>query len=173
MFLRQAVLAILASVLMVSAAPAFAADVAFTAALSGGDAGTKTGSTATGDATLTVHTKTQTVDASLTVVGIKFADLAAHLAHAPVGPMHLHLYAANGDVSLLLPFPMGPAYAETPDGFTLKLSGYPYADGAKILNSTVSFDDFLVAMKSGAVVFNIHTNKFADGEISGKVMVAK
>ena len=173
MFLRQAVLAVLASVLMVSAAPAFAADVAFTAKLSGGDDGTKTGSTASGDAKLTVHTDARTVDASLKVVGIEFADLAAHLAHAPVGPMHLHLYAANGDVSLLLPFPMGPAYNETCDGFTLKLSGYPYADGAKILNSSVSFDDFLVAMKSGAVVFNIHTNKFKDGEISGKVMVAK
>ena len=73
-FLRQAVLAVLASVLIISAAPAFAADVAFTAALSGGVEGTKTGSTATGDATLAVHVAAQTVDVTLKVVGIKFAD---------------------------------------------------------------------------------------------------
>jgi CHRD domain len=173
MFLRHVLVAALVGFLVSSAAPALAADVAFTASLSGGDEGTKTGSKATGDARLAVHRATQTVDVALKVVGLKFADLAAHLARAPVGPMHLHLYAANGDVSLLLPFPMGPAYVETADGFTLDLVGYKYVDGAKILNSDVSFDDFLAAMKSGAVVFNIHTNKFMDGEISGKVLVAK
>lgn len=173
MFLRHAFLAVLASVFISSAAPAIAADVAFTASLTGGDEGAKTGSKASGDAKFTVHLDAQTVDVALKVVGIKFADFANHVVHAPVGPMHLHFYAANGDVSLLLPFPMGPAYAETADGFGLTLKDYRYADGANILESKVTFDEFVAAMKSGAVVLNIHTNKFMDGEINGKVLVAK
>ena len=32
-----------------------------------------------------------------------------------------------------------------------------------------SFADFMKAMADGQVVLNIHTNKFSNGEISGKV----
>ena len=48
-------------------------------------------------------------------------------------------------------------------------SGYDYAAGAAILKSTLSFDAFIEAMSSGTVVLNIHTDKFGNGEISGKV----
>ena len=148
------------------------ADLAFAASLRGNVETSNTGSTATGEAKLTVHTDTQTVDISLKVSGIAPADFAVHLAHAPMGPMHLHLYAANGDVSLLLPFPMAPDYQPTAGGFTYTRAGFAYAEGAKILGSAVTFDDFVTAMKSGKVVFNIHTNKFAEGEISGAVKPA-
>ena len=158
---------------LVLAAPAIAGDLKFTATLRGDKEPTNTGSKATGEARIVVHGETQTVDVSATVSGIAPSDFATHLAHAPVGPMHLHIYAANGDVSLLLPFPMGLEYQAAGGGFTYKRTGYAYAEGAKIVSSAISFDDFVKAMGSGAVVFNIHTNAFGDGEISGKVEVAK
>jgi hypothetical protein len=105
------------------------------------------------------------------VKGIKLANLYQHLVHATIGPMHLHVYAADGSVSLLLPFPMGPSYTETPDGFALTQIGYRYADGAKILDSKISFDEFVEAMKLGTVVLNIHTERYEDGEISGKIQI--
>src|SRR5882724_11289710 len=134
-------------VALAAVAPASSADLAFTATLRGDKEPTNTGSTATGDAKIVVHTGIQTVDVSLNVSGIRPSDFAVHLAHAPVGPMHLHLYAANGDVSLLLPFPIAPDYAPTADGFTYTRAGFAYAEGAKILDSSVSFDDFVTAMK--------------------------
>ncbi|MBP6014550.1 MAG: CHRD domain-containing protein [Alphaproteobacteria bacterium] len=164
---------ILAAAALVLAAPAIAGDLKFTATLRGDKEPTNTGSKATGEARIVVHGDTQTVDVSATVNGIAPSDFATHLAHAPVGPMHLHIYATNGDVSLLLPFPMGPEYQAAGGGFTYKRTGYAYAEGAKIVSSTISFDDFVNAMRSGAVVFNIHTNAFGDGEISGKIEVAK
>ncbi len=160
------------AVVLAATASAYGADLMFAATLRGDKEPTNTGSTATGDAKIVVHMDKQTVDVSLKVSGILPGDFAVHLAHAPVGPMHLHLYAANGDVSLLLPFPIAPDYAPTADGFTYTRTGYAYAEGAKILSSSVSFGDFVTAMKSGKVVFNIHTNKFNDGEISGKVHAA-
>ncbi len=161
--------AIASAIFVFACASADSADLTFTAKLRGDKEPTNTGSNATGEAKLVVHTDKQTVDVALKVSGIAPADFAVHLAHAPVGPMHLHLYAANGDVSLLLPFPIAPDYAPTADGFTYTRTGYVYAEGAKILGSAVTFDDFVTAMKSGKVVFNIHTNKFAEGEISGTV----
>ena len=50
-----------------------------------------------------------------------------------MGPVHLHLYAANGDISLLVPFPYGASYAATADGFTLSVDDYSYAEGAALL----------------------------------------
>ena len=172
MTLRNIVFAVIALVFATASAPAISADLAFTASLRGNVETSNTGSSATGEAKLVVHTDKQTVDISLKVSGISRADFAVHLAHAPVGPMHLHLYAPNGDVSLLLPFPMAPDYTPTADGFTYTRAGFAYAEGAKILGSAVTFDDFVAAMKSGKVVFNIHTNKFAEGEISGTVKSA-
>ena len=155
------------------AAPALGAEVVFTAALRGDKEPTNTGSNASGDAKIVVDTATQTVDVDLKVTGIRFADFYDQVHHAPVGPIHMHHYAANGDVTLVMPFPMGPSYAETKDGFTVTLKDYPYATGAKIVETPLSFDQFLGALKAGIVVLNIHTDKFNQGEISGKVTDAK
>jgi hypothetical protein len=162
-----------AAVLAFAAAPARAGDLAFTAFLHGDAPTSNTGSAATGDAKLVVHEATQSVDMTLSVHGLTMAALAQHLAHAPVGPVHLHIYQANGDSALLLPFPMGASYAATSDGFTITVTNYPYADGAKIIASTISFTDFVKALQTGAVVLNIHSQKFPDGEISGKVEAAQ
>ncbi|MBU6157379.1 MAG: hypothetical protein KJS87_10650, partial [Alphaproteobacteria bacterium] len=70
-------------------------------------------------------------------------------------------------------FPMGPAYLANTSGFTYERKGYAYAEGAGILKSTIPFGDFVTALKTGAVLFNVHTNAFGDGEISGRVSEAK
>lgn len=162
-----------AALIVATAAGAHAADLTFAASLRGDKEPTVTGSKATGTVSIVVHAATQTVDVAVKVSGITPDKFAQHLAHAPVGPMHLHLYEANGNVSLVLPFPMGAAFAATADGFTYTRTGYPYAEGAAILKSTVTFDGFVAAMNGGAVVFNIHTEAFKDGEISGTVTPAK
>ena len=149
------------------------ADVVFTAALRGDKEPTNTGSKAAGDAKIVVHEATQTVDVDLKVTGIKLNDFWDNVHHAPVGPIHLHHYAANGDVTLVMPFPMGPSYVETKDGFTLTVKGYPFATGAKIVETPLSFEQFVGALNAGIVVMNIHTDKFNQGEISGKVEAAK
>jgi hypothetical protein len=154
-------------------APASSAEVVFTAALRGDKEPTNTGSTASGEAMIVVDTATQTVDVDLKVTGIRFDDFYDQIHHAPVGPIHMHHYAANGDVTLVMPFPMGPSYAETKDGFTVTVRDYPYATGARIVETPLSFDQFLAALKAGIVVLNIHTDKFNQGEISGKVAVAE
>ena len=155
------------------AVPAMADDIVFTAALRGDAVPTNTGSKAVGDAKIVVHAATQTVDVDLKVSGIKINDFWGQVHHAPVGPIHLHHYAANGDVTLVMPFPAGPSYTETADGFTLKVRDYAYTAGAKIVQTPLSFDQFLGALKAGIVVMNIHTDKFNQGEISGTVTEVK
>ena len=48
----------------------------------------------------------------------------------------------------------------------------PYAEGAKLVNSKASFDEFVAALSGGRIVVNIHTNSKTDGEISGDVVSA-
>ena len=154
------------------AVPAMSADVVFTAHLSGTSEPTNTGSKAVGDAKIVVHPDKQTTDVDLTVSGITLNDFWAQVHHALVGPIHLHHYAANGDVTLVMPFPMGPSYQATKDGFTLTVRDYPFATGAKIVETPLTFDQYLASLKAGIVVINIHTEKFNQGEISGKVTQA-
>jgi hypothetical protein len=161
------------ALLIATALPTWGADQTFLAFLHGDSPTTNTGSSAQGEAKLIVRDDTQSVDLSLAVNGLTINDFASHLAHAPVGPVHLHIYGAKGDSELLLPFPMGPTYAATSDGFTLTVKNYPYADGAKIIASKIGFADFVKALHAGAVVLNIHSQKFPDGEISGKVEAAQ
>ena len=165
--------AVLWVVALAFAAPALCDEAVFTASLRGDKAPTTTGSTATGEARIAVDLSVETVDVDLKVTGIRFADFFDKIHHAAVGPIHLHHYAANGEVTLIMPFPMGPAYAETKDGFTVTVRDYPYATGAKIVATPLSFDQFLVSLMAGVVVMNIHTDKFGDGEISGTVTLAK
>ncbi len=157
---------------LLAASPAFAATKVFTARLSGDVDTSKTGSKATGTAHIVVDTDKKTVNMTMDFTGMKIADLSDGLIARPVGPIHLHNYLPGGDVVLLLPAPFGPGYADTPKGFSVTVKDMPYAAGAGILKSTLSFDDFLAAMASGAVVLNVHTDKFGDGEISGKVTAA-
>ena len=149
--------------------PAQATQLHYTATLNGHQAPTDTGSAATGIARIDVDTATQTVDAQIEIHGLRMAELAQHLSHAPMGPMHLHRYQGD-DVTLILPFPMGSTYAETADGFTVTLRHYAYGDGAAIVQSGLSFDQFLTALASDPIFLNIHTDRFGEGEISGRLV---
>lgn len=158
--------------LIVAAGSAHAEHLNFSASLDGAHAPTETGSPATGAATLTVDTEARTIDVLLDVHGISLDDLFDHVIHAGIGPVHLHLYSENGDISLLVPFPYGPAYAATPDGFSLMVTGYSYAEGAALLHSEMSFEQFVSTLGSAFVYLNIHTDDFNDGAISGRLALA-
>jgi|CXWL01.1.fsa_nt_gi hypothetical protein len=154
------------------AAPAAAAELTFRADLNGAQVPTVTGSNATGTALVRVDTAAQTIGIDLNVHGLTLDDLYDHIIHAGMGPVHLHLYAANGDISLLVPFPYGASYTQTADGFALAVSDYSYAEGAAVLRSQVSFEDFVASLGTDFVYLNIHTDRVSDGEISGRLAPA-
>ena len=74
------------------------------------------------------------------------------------------------DVEAVLPVPYGANYRATKTGFHVSMRDYSYAEGAKLLNDQDTFDEFVDALNAGKIVINIHTDKFPDGEISGKVI---
>lgn len=161
-----------ASIFVALALPAEARDIVYTAALNGQAPTSATGSHATATARMVVHVEAQTVDLSIDTTGLTIDNLWDNLVAAPMGPIHLHLYGSHdhsdaSNVTLILPAPFGPAYVATPTGFTVRMTNYPYATGAAILNSHTSFGDFLTALEHGDVILNIHTDAFHQGEISG------
>jgi hypothetical protein len=151
-------------------APASAAQLTYRATLNGVTEPTITHSAATGVADVTVDTEAETVSVHMRITGITQDQLWDHVIHSGMGPVHLHLYAANGDISLLVPFPYGANYAPTPDGFTLDVRNYSYAEGAAVLHSDMSFETFVATLGSDFVYLNIHTDAFQDGEISGRLL---
>ncbi len=155
-----------------AAAPASAETLRFTAVLNGNQAPTITGSLASGTASVSVDTEAQTLGVALDVAGISRDGLYDHVIHAGVGPVHLHLYAANGDISLLVPFPYGATYAGARNGFRLVIDNLPYAENAALVGSNLSFDQFVATLGSDFVYLNIHTDAFNDGEISGRLAPA-
>ncbi len=155
----------------VFAAPAYATQLHYTATLAGNQYPTTTGSAAAGTATIDIDTDTQTINAHITITGLKFDDLSHHLAHSRMGPMHLHRYQGD-DVTLILPFPFDAAYTETADGFTVTEQNYPYADGADRTGSHLTFEQFVAALATDPIYLNVHTQRFGDGEISGRLVPA-
>lgn len=159
----------LAAAMTVPASSAQAEVLTFHAKLDGKYGAAPTGSAATGVARVDVDTKTRRVSMDLKVKGITADALWDKLVAAPIGPVHLHKYASPGAASsvLVVPFPYGPNYRPTKTGMNLTVAGYDYAAGAKLVNSDLTFDDFVAAMRSGLIVLNIHTDAFNPGEISG------
>lgn len=154
------------------AAPAAAETLHFTAALNGNQTPTTTGSMATGAATVDIDVEAQTVSVSMDVSGISLDDLYDHVIHAGVGPVHLHLYGEDGQVSLLVPFPYGAAYSDTAGGFRLAIEGLPYAENAARVGSALTFQQFVQTLNSDFVYLNVHTDAVHDGEISGRLAPA-
>ena len=152
--------------------PALAKILKFHAALDGNYGAEPSHSPATGRATVRVDTVTRRVSVDLDIKGITVDQLWDKLVAAPIGPIHFHKYAtaAGGDSELALPLPFGLGYRPTSGGMHVTMKDYDYVAGAKLLNSTLSFDDFVAGMKSGLIVLNIHTDKFNPGEISGLVV---
>jgi len=163
--------------LALSAGPAAAKEVRFRAVLGGDRAPTLTGSKATGRATIVLDTDTQAVSVILDVTGLSVEQLSASLKKAPMGPIHLHIYAGHShgaadDAELLFPLPYGPSYTATADGFSVTVKDQPFAPAAQLVRSKATFDDLLAALQAGRIVLNIHTNAQPDGEISGDVTPA-
>jgi hypothetical protein len=154
-----------------TAAPALAAPILkFHAVLGGKAEPDNTGSDATGEATISVDTDRHLVSVDMTVHGITTDKLWKKLVAAPIGPVHFHEYKPDGSSVLALPLPYGATYTPTADGFHIVSKDYDYAAGAKLLNSTLSFDDFVAAIQGGKVVLNVHTEAFNPGEIGGLVV---
>jgi hypothetical protein len=145
--------------------------LAFSAALDGKYGEQPTGSDATGTARVKVDTKRQLVSLDLTLDGITAEALWDKLVAAPIGPIHFHKYAtaAGGESVLVLPVPYGASYRPTKRGLRVTVKDYDYRAGAKLLNSELTFDEFVAALRSGLVVLNIHTDAFNPGEISGRI----
>jgi len=159
---------------LVAAAPAQAEILKFKVALDGKYGTEPTGSAATGRAKVRVDTVTKRVSVDMDVAGITVDQLWDKLVAAPVGPIHFHKYAtaAGGDSVLALPLPYGADYRATTHGIRVKMRDYDYVAGAKVVGSTLSFDDFLAGMKSGLIILNVHTDAHNPGEISGLVVAS-
>jgi CHRD domain len=172
---RRNMLAVLAAIFIgeaTSAQPAQAKILKFQADLDGQYGMEPTGSAAIGHAAIEVDTASRRVSVDLKVDGITIDSLWDKLVAAPIGPIHFHEYAAPGAASsvLALPLPFGSAYHATPGGLRVKMKSFDYAADAALVKSTLSFDDFVSAMKNGLIVLNVHTDKFNPGEISGLVV---
>lgn len=154
-----------------AAAPAQAETLTFRAKLDGKYGAEPTGSDATGTARIKVDTKRQRVSVDLKVDGITTEALWDKLVAAPIGPVHFHKYATpgGGESVLVLPLPYGADYHATKSGLRVTMKDYDYNAGAKLLKSTLGFDQFVEAMRSGLVILNVHTDAFNPGEISGRV----
>jgi CHRD domain len=152
------------------AVPAQAEVLTFRAKLDG-KYGAATGSAATGTARVKVDTRRRRLSVDLTLDGITADALWDKLVTAPIGPIHFHKYAtaAGGDSVLVLPLPYGAQYRATKHGLRVTMKDYDYVAGGKLVKSNLSFDEFVVAMRSGLVVLNVHTDAFNPGEISGLV----
>jgi hypothetical protein len=152
------------------ATPAAAKTESFRATLNGTAIPTTTGSPAHGKATIKVDLKTKRVSVELDVQGITLDQLNDALVAKPIGPVHFHQYRSADDVEAVLPVPYGANYRATKTGFHVSMRDYSYAEGAKLLNDQDTFEEFVDALNAGRILMNIHTDKFPDGEISGKVM---
>ena len=163
--------AVLAFSAACAAAPAQAEILTFHAKLDGKYGAEPTGSAATGKARIRVDTERRRVSVDMDVRGITVDALWDKLVAAPIGPIHFHKYAtpAGGDSVLVLPLPYGDDYRPTRNGLHVSMKDYDYVAGARLLKSTLSFDDFVAALRSGLVILNVHTDAHNPGEISGKV----
>jgi hypothetical protein len=153
------------------AVPAQAEILTFQAKLDGKYGDAPTGSAATGSARIKVDTERRRVSVDMVVDGITTEALWDKLVAGPIGPIHFHKYAtpAGGDSVLVLPVAFGPGYTSTKGGMRVAMKDYDYSAGAALLKSTLTFDEFVAAMRGGLVILNVHTDAFNPGEISGRV----
>lgn len=127
-------------------------------------------SAATGIGTVIVDTVAQTVSTQLDVTGITLSGLFDNLVDAPVGPVHLHSGVAGVNGPIVVPFAFNPAvYGSTADGFSLNLAPTSFAELAATSGTSFTFEQFVEALSSEGLYFNVHTDAFTGGEIRGQV----
>ena len=161
--LRLKILPLLAAILL--AGPATAATLSFSAELDGAQEVPPVDTDAFGTAELFVDTITENLFVNLDVTGISTDDLRDDLVAAPVGPVHLHLGERGVNGPIVVPFAFNTSYSDTSEGFSLT-SIVSYDSSV----SGLGFADFLAALTSEAIYFNVHTDAFLAGEIRGQVV---
>lgn len=133
-----------AAVLAFAMGPAFAEQVKFSADLTGGAEVPPADSNATGKVDATLDTDTKVFTWSITYDGLSGAATAAHF-HGPA--------AADANAGPVVPIP--------DDKLASPMAGEATLDDAQIGD-----------LQAGMWYFNIHTEKFPDGEIRGQVTKA-
>jgi len=161
---------IAAAAIVATADPAAARTLTFRATLTGTAPPTTTGSPARGMAVIKVDTSSRKVSVDLDVTGITLDQLNHGLVTKPIGPIHFHVYRTADDVDMILPLPYGPGYKATKAGFRVTVKGYDFDAGAKLIDNGSTFEEFVNGLRGQRIVLNVHTDKFPDGEISGKTM---
>jgi hypothetical protein len=134
-----------AAVLAFAMGPAFAEQVKFSADLTGGAEVPPTDSNATGKVDATLDTDTKVFTWSITYDGLSGAPTGAHF-HGPA--------AADATADPVAPIP-DDKLATSP------ITGEATLDDAQIGD-----------LQAGMWYFNVHTEKFPDGEIRGQVTKA-
>ena len=156
---------------IVGAAPAFAAPILFSASLSGPNESPANASPGTGDALVTIDPVAHTLHVQVTFQGLVAGNTASHI-HVINGPGDANPLDTVGPVATTTPtftgFPGGVtagAYDHIFDsslastyraGFVTDAGGVPAAEAAL-------FD----AIMSGRAYLNIHSTTFPGGEIRG------
>lgn len=131
------------AILAFSAAPVFAETVNFTADLTAAAEVPPTDSTATGKVEATLDTTTKMFNWNITYEGLSGDATAAHF-HGPAAE------GANADPVVPIPDPLA----------------------SPIMGSATLTDEQITQLQGGQWYFNIHTEKFPDGEIRGQVKPA-
>ncbi len=132
-----------AALMMLSAAPAFAEQVKFTADLTGTAEVPPTDSTGTGKLEATLDTDTNVFTYTVTYEGLTGEATAAHF-HGPA-----------------------PEGANAPP--VIPVEG---ALASPINGTATLTDEQITQLQGGQWYFNVHTAKFPDGEIRGQVVTA-
>lgn len=160
-------LAAAAALATLAASPAPARTLTFRAQLGGTAPPTVTGSPASGRATVRVDTSARRVSVELEVTGVTRDQLSDDWIKRPGGPVTFNDYRGPEDRDPVAGADWGAAYRATRAGFALSWRG-DYAAAAKPFDTGTSFDEFVNALTAGRIVIVVHTDRFGDGEISGR-----
>lgn len=150
--------------------PATARTLTFRAQLGGTAPPTVTGSPASGKATVRVDTTAKRVSIELDVTGITRDQLAKDWIKRPGGPVTLNDYRGPDDRDPVAGADYGPGYRAARGGFALTWRG-DWAAAAKPFNTGETFDEFVNGLAAGRIAVVVHTDRFGDGEISGRTRV--
>ncbi|MBN8808175.1 MAG: CHRD domain-containing protein [Sphingomonas sp.] len=162
------VLAGLAPLVALSASPLAAKTYTFRAVLGGTAGPTLTNSPAGGRATVRVDTSSRRVSIEADVSGIAPDQLSKAWIAKPIGPVTLNDCRGPDDCDAAIGAPSGASYRATRGGFQLAARNLDFAAQVKAMNAPLDFEGLVNGLRAGRIVVVVHTERFADGEISGR-----
>ncbi len=158
----------ISALLAAASAPAGAAMLTYTAALSGAAEATPNASPATGSATLTLDDVLHSMRVQVDFDGLTAPNTAAHVHCCTVA-----VRLGTGPVATVLPtftdFPTGATSGSYDHTFDMNLDSSWNASFINAHGSTTAqaFIDLLSGLDSGRAYLNIHNSPFPGGEIRG------